>query len=166
MSHSLKYRLCAEPLDKVLWCFALLPLGPVQPSTFTDILVWSLLVSRQQQTHHHLLHLDGVNMYTAYEQTIQHIQFYSYFIWYDTIWYNMIYLLTAIGLSPGGSTYSHTNNTENNTNNRKTQITNNVEECGPCRVFASFILAFAWQLRKSTEKPQSVYFNIDSKTFI
>jgi len=29
----------------------------------------------------------------------------------------MIYLLTAIGLSPGGSTHLHTNNTQNNTNN-------------------------------------------------
>ena len=27
----------------------------------------------------------------------------------------MIYLLTAIGLSPGGSTHLHTNNTYNNT---------------------------------------------------
>jgi hypothetical protein len=34
-----------------------------------------------------------------------------------------IYLLTAIGLSPGGSTHLHTNNTQNNTdNNRITQI--------------------------------------------
>jgi hypothetical protein len=41
----------------------------------------------------------------------------------------MIYLLTAIGLSPRGSTHLHTNNTKNNTNNnRKTQITTNVEE--------------------------------------
>ena len=40
----------------------------------------------------------------------------------------MIYLLTAIGLSPGGSTHLHTNNTQNNTNNnRTTQITNNVK---------------------------------------
>jgi hypothetical protein len=51
----------------------------------------------------------------------------------------MVYLLTAIGLSPGGSTHLHTNNTENNTNNnRTTQITTNVEQCGPCPVFASF----------------------------
>jgi hypothetical protein len=51
----------------------------------------------------------------------------------------MIYLLTAIGLSPGGSTHLHTNNTQNNTNNnRTTKITNNVEGCGPCLVFASF----------------------------
>jgi hypothetical protein len=61
----------------------------------------------------------------------------------------MIYLLTAIGLTPGGSTHLHTNNTENNTNdNRKTQITTNLEECGPCPVIASFTLAFALQLRK------------------
>jgi hypothetical protein len=52
---------------------------------------------------------------------------------------NIIYLLTAVGLSPGGSTHLHTNNRENNTNNnRTTQITNNVEECGPCPVFATF----------------------------
>jgi hypothetical protein len=48
----------------------------------------------------------------------------------------IIYLLTAIGLSPDGSTHLHTNNTQNNTNNN--QITNNVEECGPCPIFASF----------------------------
>ena len=37
-------------------------------------------------------------------------------IWYDDVmwyilWYDMIYLLTAIGLSAGGSTHLHTNNT-------------------------------------------------------
>jgi hypothetical protein len=41
---------------------------------------------------------------------------------------NMIYLLIAIGLSSGGSTHLHTNNTQNNTN---------VEKGGPCPVFAS-----------------------------
>jgi hypothetical protein len=61
----------------------------------------------------------------------------------------MIYLLTAIVLSPGGSIHLHTNNTQNNTNNNgTTQITTNVEECGPCPVFTSFTLAFALQLRK------------------
>ena len=64
----------------------------------------------------------------------------------------MIYLLTAIGLSLGGSTHLHTNNTENNTNNRKTQITTNVEECGPCPVFASFALACVLQLSKKHGK--------------
>jgi len=38
-------------------------------------------------------------------------------------------------------------------NNRTTQITINVEECGPCPVFASFTLAFALQLRKKDGKP-------------
>jgi len=65
----------------------------------------------------------------------------------------MIYLLTAIGLSPGDSTHLHTNNTWNNTNNNQTtQITTNVEEYGPCPVFASFTLAFALQLRKDHGK--------------
>jgi hypothetical protein len=60
----------------------------------------------------------------------------------------MIYLLTAIGLTPGGSTHLNTNNTQNNTNNRKTEITTNWKECGLCPIFASFTLAFALQLRK------------------
>jgi hypothetical protein len=32
------------------------------------------------------------------------------------------------------------------------QITTNVEECGPCPVFARFTLAFALQLRKKHGK--------------
>ena len=35
---------------------------------------------------------------------------------------------------------------------RKTQITTNVEECGPYPVFMSFTLAFALQLRKKHGK--------------
>jgi hypothetical protein len=65
--------------------------------------------------------------------------------WY----YNMIYLLTAVGLSPGGSTHLCTNNTNNN---QTTQIQTNVEECGPCPVFASVTLAVALQLRKKHGK--------------
>jgi hypothetical protein len=34
----------------------------------------------------------------------------------------MIYLLTAIGLSPGGSTHLHTNTTQNNTHNNQTTL--------------------------------------------
>ena len=65
----------------------------------------------------------------------------------------MIYLLTAVRLPPGGSTHSRTNNTQTNTsNNRTTQITTNVEECGPCPVFASFTLTFILQLRKKHGK--------------
>ena len=64
-----------------------------------------------------------------------------------------MYLLTAIGLSPGGSTHLHTNNTYNNTNNnRTTQIQINVEECGPCPVFASFTLAFAFTTEEKARK--------------
>jgi hypothetical protein len=71
---------------------------------------------------------------------------------YDMIQY-IYYLLTAVGLSPGGSTRLHTNNTQNNTNNNRTkQITTNVEDCGPCHVFAGFTLAFALQLRKKHGK--------------
>jgi hypothetical protein len=57
-------------------------------------------------------------------------------------------------LSPGGSTHLHTNNTQNNTNNNNQtkQIQSNVEECGPCPVFAGFPLAFALQLRKKHGK--------------
>ena len=56
-------------------------------------------------------------------------------------------------MSAGGRTHLHTNSTENKTNNNPTtQITANVEECGPCPVFASFTLAFALQLRKKHEK--------------
>ena len=65
----------------------------------------------------------------------------------------MIYLLTAVGLSPGDSTHLHTNNIQSNTNNsRTTQIPTNVEECGPCSVVVSFTLAFALQLRKKHGK--------------
>ena len=77
----------------------------------------------------------------------------SYCMCFAKVIIYMIYLLTAIVLSPGGSTHLHTNNTQNNTNNntnnnRTTQIATKVEKCGPCPVFASFTLAFALQLRK------------------
>jgi len=63
----------------------------------------------------------------------------------------MIYLLTAIGLSPGGSNTVHI---YTQTVHRTTQFTNQ-EKCWPCPFFANYTLAFALQLRKkSTEKPQ------------
>ena len=43
----------------------------------------------------------------------------------------MIYLLTAVGLSHGGSTHLHANNTYNNTNNNGTTQNNN--KCGRVR---------------------------------
>jgi len=60
------------------------------------------------------------------------------------LWY-MIYLLTAIGLTPGGSSTVHI---YTQTIRRTTQITTNLEECGTWPVFASFTLAFALQLTK------------------
>jgi hypothetical protein len=68
----------------------------------------------------------------------------------------LIYLLTAIGLSPGGSTHLHTNNTQNNTNNNGTkQITTNVEECGPCPVFASFYPGICLTTEEKARKKNS-----------
>ena len=62
--------------------------------------------------------------------------------------YDMIYLLTAVGLTPGGSSTVHI---YTETIHRTTQLTN-WKECGPCPVFASFTLAFALQLRKKHGK--------------
>jgi len=70
----------------------------------------------------------------------------------------MIYLLTAIGLTPSGSSTIHiyTQTVHRTTQltqtiHRVTQLTN-WEECGPCPVFASYTLAFALQLRKKHGK--------------
>jgi len=64
-------------------------------------------------------------------------------------WHLIWYLLTAVGLPPGGSTTVHI---YTQTIHRTTQITTNLEECGPCPVFAFFTLAFALQLRKKHGK--------------
>jgi hypothetical protein len=76
----------------------------------------------------------------------------------------MIYLLTAIGLTLGGSSTVHIYTL---TVHRTTQLTTSVgrlsgirthssqtnwEECGPCPVFASYTLAFGLQLRKKHGK--------------
>ena len=61
--------------------------------------------------------------------------------------YDMIYL-TAIGLTPGGSSTEHI---YTQTIYRTTQFTNQ-EECVPCPVFARYTLAFALQLRKKHGK--------------
>jgi hypothetical protein len=70
----------------------------------------------------------------------------------------LIYLSTAIGLTPGGSTHLHINNTQNiklttkqQNNNKTTQIIN-LEQCWPCPVFANYTLAFVLQLRKKQGK--------------
>jgi len=65
------------------------------------------------------------------------------------ICFDVIYLLTAIGLSPRGSSTVHI---YTQTIHRTTQITTNLEECGACPVIASFTMAFALQLRKKHGK--------------
>jgi hypothetical protein len=69
----------------------------------------------------------------------------------------MVYL-TAIGLTPGGSSTVHIytqtiHRTARSTQtiHRKTQFTLQ-EECGPCPVFAKYNLAFALQLREKHGK--------------
>jgi len=63
--------------------------------------------------------------------------------------YDMKYLLTAIGLTSGGTSTVHI---YTQTVHRTTHLTD-WEECGPCSVFVSYNLAFALQLRKKHGKP-------------
>jgi hypothetical protein len=68
----------------------------------------------------------------------------------------MIYLLTAIGLSPGGSSTVHNyTQTIHRTTQKKyiEQHKNKLKQCGPCPVLVSYALAFALQLRKKHGKP-------------
>jgi len=75
----------------------------------------------------------------------------------------LIYLLTAIGLSPGGSSTVHIytqtvhrtiqNQQYVEQHNNKNNTT--MGEGGPCPVLVRYTLAFALRLRKSTEKPQA-----------
>jgi len=59
----------------------------------------------------------------------------------------MIYLLTTIVLTTGGSSTEHI---YTQTIHRKTQLI--WEECWPCHVFASYTLAFALQLSEKHGK--------------
>jgi hypothetical protein len=60
----------------------------------------------------------------------------------------MIYLLTAIGLTPSGSSTVHI---YTQTIHRTTQLTN-WEECGLCPIFASYTLAIAFTTEKKAWK--------------
>jgi len=74
---------------------------------------------------------------------------------YFDIFYILIYLSTAIGLSPGGSSTVHiyTQTVHTTTQNKQyIEQHNNLGECGPCPVLASYTLAFALQLRKKHGK--------------
>jgi len=64
-------------------------------------------------------------------------------------------MLTAIGLSPGGSSTVHiyTQTVHTTTQNKQyTEQHNSLGECGPCPVLASYTLPFALQLRKNHGK--------------
>ena len=74
--------------------------------------------------------------------------------------YDMIYLLTAIGLSPGGSSTVHiyTKTIHRTTQNKQyVEQHNNLGKCGPCPILARFTLAFALQLRKKHGKTSVRY---------
>ena len=67
----------------------------------------------------------------------------------------MIYLLTAIRLSPGGRSTVHIDiQTIHRTIKKQTihSTKQQLEECGPCPVLASYTLAFALQPRKKHGK--------------
>ena len=66
-----------------------------------------------------------------------------------------IYLLTAVELTPVGSSTVHI---YTQTIHRTTQLF--WEVCGPCPVFASYTLAFALQLRRKHGKHQKARKNI------
>jgi len=69
--------------------------------------------------------------------------------------YDMIYLLTAIGLSPRGSSTVHIyTQTIHRTAQNKQYIEqhNNLGKWGPCPVLVSYTLAFALQLREKHRK--------------
>jgi hypothetical protein len=68
--------------------------------------------------------------------------------------YDMIYLLTATGLSPGGSSTVHiyTQTIHRTTQNKQYIEQHNNAECRPCPVLANYTLAFALQLRKKHGK--------------
>ena len=64
------------------------------------------------------------------------------------------------GLSPGGSNtvYIYTQTVHRTTQNKQyVEQHNNLGDCGPCPVLASYTLAFALQLRK---KPRKTSFRV------
>ena len=69
----------------------------------------------------------------------------------------IICLLTANGLTPGGSSTVHI---YTQTIHITTQITTNWEECEPCPIFACYTLEFALQLRKKQRR--GVFFEAGS----
>ena len=95
-------------------------------------------------------------------------------------WWEMIYLSTAIGLTPSGSITVHIytqiihKTTQIQATHRTRQITTYLEQCGPWPVFASFTPAFVLQLRKKhgktsvrvTEEWQYTYYTLTKQPHI
>ena len=83
--------------------------------------------------------MQRVGWKNVFAVAVVHMMIWYDMIWYDMIWYDMIWcnydiydmicMLTAVGLAPGGSStvYIYTQ-----TIHRTTQLTTNWEECGPC----------------------------------
>ena len=77
---------------------------------------------------------------------------------FDVIWYDMIYLLNSIGLTPGGRSTVHIYTQtiyrikkSTQTMHRRTQLTN-WEKCGPCPLFASYTVAFVFVMLRILEQ--------------
>ena len=79
-------------------------------------------------------------------------RFWMVVISYDMIWY---YLLTAIGVTPGGSSTVHiyTQTTQSTQTIHRITQSSTWEACGPCPIFVSYTpLTSAIQLRKKHGK--------------
>jgi len=88
-------------------------------------------------------------------QTYMHKNIHTYTHTHTHTYNNMIHLLTASGLTPGGSSTVHiyTQTIHRTTQNKQCiEQPNNLGECEPCPVLARFTLAFALQLRKKHGK--------------
>ena len=71
------------------------------------------------------------------------------------IWYGMIYLLTEIGLSPGGSSTVHiyTQTIHRTIQNKQYMEQHKIlEECGPCSVLASYTLGICLTTEEKARK--------------
>jgi hypothetical protein len=79
------------------------------------------------------------------------------YVIYSKLWYDIFNCKWVTTRWQSYSTHIHTNNTENDTKIHRTtqkyiEQHKNLEECGPCPVFAGFTLAFALQLSKKHGK--------------
>jgi hypothetical protein len=100
-----------------------------------------------------MLKLDSVP-YSSLATQLGGIQMERRWNWLS-LWHDVVYWLTAIGLKTGGSSTVHIyTQTIHRTKQNKQYIEQHKiwEECGPCPVFASYTLAFALQLREKHGK--------------